>query len=134
MITIRIGPEPFDAGAELAALAAGDEVGGVASFVGHVRGGEVTALTLQHYPGMTERAMGALAQDAAARWGLAGVTLVHRVGRLLPGDAIVFVGTASRHRAAALQGCAALIDALKSGAPFWKWEERADGAAWVDGG
>ena len=90
-------------------------------------------MTLEHYPAMTGAVLEALAGEAAARWPLDGVTLIHRVGRLFPGDRIVFVGAASRHRAAALEACAFLIDRLKTDAPFWKKEEFADGrSAWVE--
>lgn len=133
MITVRITPEPFDAGAEIATLSA-DGVGGVGSFVGVVRGdGGLTALTLEHYPGMTEAALRALAAQAVARWPLLSVVIHHRVGRLMPGEQIVFVGTASAHRHAALESCAYLIDRLKTDAPFWKRESFADGREeWVE--
>jgi molybdopterin synthase catalytic subunit len=132
---IAVQEEDFDAGAELAALA-GDGAGGVASFIGVVRGEaggrKLAALRLEHYPGMTEAALARLADEALARWELTGVTLIHRVGRLLPGQNIVFVAAASAHRAEALAATAYLIDRLKTDAPFWKAEEFADGAArWV---
>lgn len=126
----------FDPGAELAALG-GAAVGGVASFTGIVRAAErdqrrVRALTLEHYPGMTEKALTAIATEAASRWELAAVTVLHRVGRLEPGERIVFVAAASAHRDAALQATAFLIDWLKTKAPFWKLEEYEDGAReWV---
>lgn len=133
MIAIRVTPEPFDAGAEIAALSI-DGAGGVGSFVGVVRGdGGLTALTLEHYPGMTEAALQTLAEDAVARWSLLSVIIHHRVGRLEPGEQIVFVGTASAHRHAALDACAYLIDRLKTDAPFWKRESFADGREhWVE--
>ncbi len=133
MIRIRVGPEPFDPADELAALEAGG-AGAVASFTGLVRGdGELTAMTLEHYPAMTEAALRALADAAMARWPLLAATIVHRTGRMTPGARIVFVGTASAHRAAALEACAFLIDALKTQAPFWKRETFADGAQrWVE--
>jgi molybdopterin synthase catalytic subunit len=133
MICVRIEPDDFDAGAELAALGT-DGVGGISSFIGVVRGDDgLISLTLEHYPAMTERALQMLAEQAAARWGLDGVTIVHRVGTMVPGDRIVFVGTASAHRAAALESCAFLIDALKTRASFWKRECFADGRdAWVE--
>jgi molybdopterin synthase catalytic subunit len=133
MITVRVGPADFDAAAELAALEA-TGAGGIASFTGVVRGdGGLVELRLDHYPGMTERSLEALAADAMARWPLLGVTVIHRVGPLVPGDRIVFVAAASRHRAAALEACAFLIDRLKTDAPFWKHERFADGrAAWVE--
>ena len=133
MITVRVAPEPLDAGAEIAALATAG-MGGIASFVGVVRGdGGLTALTLEHYPGMTEAALRTLADEATARWSLGGVTLLHRVGRMAPGEAIVFVGTAAPHRCDALDACAYLIDRLKTDAPFWKRESFADGReTWVE--
>jgi molybdopterin synthase catalytic subunit len=133
MIDVRVALDPFDTGAEMDRLAHAG-VGGIASFIGVVRGdGGLASLTLDHYPAMTERALRALAETAEARWDLAAVTLVHRVGRMVPGDRIVFVGTASAHRAAALESCAFLIDRLKTDAPFWKRETFADGRAfWVD--
>ena len=126
---------PFDTGAELATLTAGrHDVGGVGCFVGLVRGSAgVQAMTLEHYPGMTDRALGAIVAQAEARWPLLGCTVVHRVGRLLPGEPIVLVLTASAHRAAALDSVAFLIDWLKTRAPFWKQEELEDGTLrWVD--
>ena len=133
MITIRVTPEPFDAGAEIAALST-TGAGGIGSFVGVVRGdGGLIALTLEHYPGMTETALRTLAETAAERWSLHGVVIHHRVGRLAPGEQIVFVGTASAHRHAALDACAYLIDRLKTDAPFWKRESFADGREhWVE--
>ena len=126
----------FDAGAELAALA-DDAAGGIASFTGIVRAKEnaaqrVTALTLEHYPGMTETALAKVAAEACARWPLSGCTIIHRVGRLLPGQYIVFVAAASPHRKAALEATSFLIDWLKISAPFWKSEEYESGeSAWV---
>lgn len=133
MRRIAIQPDDFDTGAELAALGQGN-TGAVASFIGHVRGdGGLIAMTLEHYPGMTEAALAALADEAETRWALSGLTLIHRVGRLVPGDRIVLVATASAHRAAALDACAFLIDRLKTDAPFWKKEEDGNGTArWVD--
>jgi molybdopterin synthase catalytic subunit len=133
MRRIAVQAEDFDAGAELTALGRLGS-GAVVSFIGQVRGnGGLIAMTLEHYPAMTTAALEALAAEAEARWPLDGLVVIHRVGRLVPGDRIVFVATASRHRAAALEGCAFLIDRLKTGAPFWKKEEFADGAArWVD--
>jgi molybdopterin synthase catalytic subunit len=132
MKRVSVQTGDFDCGAELAALDALGG-GGVASFTGLVRDdGELSAMVLEHYPAMTEKALNALADEALARWPLLGATVIHRVGRLVPGDRIVFVGTASPHRAAALDACAYLIDRLKTDAPFWKKEERAEGAGWVD--
>lgn len=133
MRRIAIQAEDFDVAAELAALEALGG-GGVASFTGVVRGGDgLLALELEHYPAMTQAQVGRIADEAVARWPLLGITLIHRVGRLEPGARIVLVGTASRHRGAALESCAFLIDWLKSDAPFWKKEHFADGAAlWVE--
>ena len=123
----------FDPGAELARLEA---LGGgaVASFTGLVRGdGGLVEMRLDHYPAMTTRAMEAIAGEAEGRWPLIGLTVIHRYGPLVPGDRIVFVGTASSHRAAALESCAFLIDWLKTSAPFWKLERFADGREiWVE--
>lgn len=133
MIEVRVQPGDFDTGVELARLEA---LGGgaVASFTGLVRGdGGLIAMTLEHYPAMTQQALHDIAAQAARRWPLAGIIVIHRHGRLLPGAHIVFVGTASLHRAAALESCAFLIDWLKTDAPFWKREEWADGSArWVE--
>lgn len=130
MAVVRVQEGAFDAGAEIAGVG-GEGVGGVGCFVGVVRGEGVRALTLEHYPGMTERAMAGIAAEAERRWGLSGCVLVHRVGRLLPGEGIVLVVAASAHRAAALEAVAFLIDWLKTRAPFWKREERDGGVAWV---
>lgn len=138
MPTVRVQAETFDPGAEMAALLAGrTDVGGVGCFVGLVRdsagGRRVRSMTLEHYPGMTERALASIAAEAEARWGLQGCTVIHRHGRLLPGEPIVLVLTTSAHRQAALDATAFLIDWLKTRAPFWKQEELADGAAhWVE--
>jgi molybdopterin synthase catalytic subunit len=132
MICVRVQSEDFDGGAELAALE-GKGGGAVASFTGIVRADDgVEAMTLEHYPGMTEKALTMLAEQATARWPLCGVTVLHRVGTLRAGDRIVFVGTASDHRAAAMEACAFLIDRLKTDAPFWKKEHRRDGDSWVE--
>jgi molybdopterin synthase catalytic subunit len=134
--SIRVQAAPFDLAAESAALTAGrTDIGGVASFVGISRADDgLAALVLEHYPGMTERAIARIAAEACARWPLTGCTVIHRIGRLPPGAPIVLVLTASSHRAAALESCAFLIDWLKTGAPFWKREEFADGRPerWVE--
>jgi len=138
MAVVRVQAPAFDTGAELASMLAGHtDVGGVGCFVGLVRdsagGRAVVSMTLEHYPGMTERALEAIAAAAAARWELQGCTVVHRYGRLLPGEPIVLVLTASPHRQAALDATAFLIDWLKTKAPFWKQEEFASGGAqWVE--
>ena len=134
---IRVQSEDFDVGAELAALTGGNhKVGGLAVFVGLVRdvaGGEaVGAMTLEHYPGMTEKMLAKIEAEAQARWPLEASLTIHRVGRLEPGDQIVLVATASAHRHAAFEACEFLIDWLKTKAPFWKLEETGDGAKWVD--
>ncbi|MGC8806313.1 MAG: molybdopterin synthase catalytic subunit MoaE [Thiomonas sp.] len=140
-VNIRIQTEPFDLGAETQALRAGRlEVGAIASFIGLCRDhhpgvcdpGHVQAMELEHYPGMTERAIADMVRDAQSRWPLLGVTVIHRVGRLLPGDDIVLVLVASAHRAAAFAACEFLMDYLKTQAPFWKKETTPEGAHWVD--
>lgn len=136
-IDVRVGEADFDPGAELTLLE-GLGGGAVASFTGVVRddpgsGGGLEALHLEHYPAMTGQQLDAIVQEAVARWPLLGVTLVHRVGTLDIGARIVFVGVASRHRVAALEACAFLIDWLKVSAPFWKQERRRDGSCgWVE--
>jgi len=103
------------------------------SFTGLVRGGDVSEMELEHYPGMTEKALAEIEAEARERWPLQGVTIIHRVGPLAPGARIVFfVATASRHRAAAFEAAEYLMDFLKTRAPFWKKEDTADGARWVD--
>lgn len=134
---IRVQREDFDLGAELRALSSGDHgIGGVASFVGLVRdmaGGEsIGAMTLEHYPGMTEKMLGRIEAEALERWPLNASLIIHRYGRLEPGDQIVLVATASPHREAALESCHFLIDWLKTKAPFWKLEDTPDGGQWVD--
>ncbi len=131
---IKVQREDFDIGAELAALSADDpQVGGVASFTGLVRdiSGPNASMTLEHYPGMTEKQLSTIATEAMQRWPLSKALIIHRYGRLLPGDRIVLVATASAHRAAALQSCAFLIDWLKTRAPFWKLEDDGHNQNWV---
>jgi molybdopterin synthase catalytic subunit len=134
---VRVQAEPLDVAAELGRFARGrGDVGAVASFVGLVRdghGGEaITAMTLEHYPGMTERQLERIEAEARRRWPLADSLLLHRCGRMLPGEAIVLVAAASAHRHAALEACAFLIDWLKTEAPFWKLEETPAGERWVE--
>jgi molybdopterin synthase catalytic subunit len=133
---VRVQQQSFDVGAELAGLSAGrTDIGALASFVGLVRahGGEpITAMTLEHYPGMTERKLAEIEAEAHARWSLQASLIVHRYGRMLPGEPIVLVATASQHRAAALEACAFLIDWLKTKAPFWKLEESPEASRWVE--
>lgn len=133
-MTVSVQHEDFDVGSECAALTAGrSDVGAVATFVGHVRGdGQLVAMSLEHYPAMTEKALAGIVTQAEARWPLLGVRVIHRVGRLLPGERIVFVGVASSHRQAAFEACEFIMDFLKTRAPFWKKEETPAGARWVD--
>ena len=133
---IRVQEEDFDIGAEIARMTAGrTDIGGLASFVGLVReiadGEKISAMTLEHYPGMTEKQLEKVEGEARARWPLLDVLVVHRYGRLEPGERIVLVITASAHRKAALESCQFLIDWLKTGAPFWKLEDRESGPVWV---
>jgi molybdopterin synthase catalytic subunit len=132
-VHIAVGEADFDPAAQLARLEA---LGGgaVASFTGIVRGGDrLQAMRLDHYPAMTEAQIARIVAEAQGRWPLLGVVVIHRVGELTPGERIVFVGTASAHRAAALESCAFLIDWLKTSAPFWKKERFDDGRAeWVE--
>jgi len=138
MARIRVQTGDFDIGAEFAALAAGrTDIGGIGCFVGTVRNNaldqRVAAMTLEHYPAMTERAIARITDEAERRWDLLGCTVIHRVGRLVAGDNIVLVLAAAAHRQPALDATAFLIDWLKTKAPFWKKEEFIDGAAaWVE--
>ncbi|MCK9283994.1 MAG: molybdopterin synthase catalytic subunit MoaE [Rhodocyclaceae bacterium] len=135
MDSVSVREADFDIGAEIAALTAADSTAGaVASFVGLVRGsGEgVAAMTLEHYPGMTEKSLAAIVAEARQRWTLNAVRVIHRVGRLLPGDRIVLVAVSSRHRGEAFAACEFIMDYLKTRAPFWKREETDAGAHWVD--
>jgi molybdopterin synthase catalytic subunit len=134
-MAVRVQTEDFDVGAESRALQA-DAVGAIALFVGTVRGlssdNGVTAMTLEHYPGMTESELERIEAEARARWPLEDVTIIHRVGRLEAGDQIVLVGAASAHRQAAFDAAQFMMDFLKTDAPFWKAEERGDETSWVD--
>jgi molybdopterin synthase catalytic subunit len=134
MSELSIQREDFDPGAEIAALSlGGSEIGAIASFVGLVRGdGGMTAMTLEHYRDFALREIGAHIEEAKRRWPIAAVRVVHRFGRLTPGERIVFVGVASSHRQAAFEAADFLMDYLKTRAPFWKLEERAGDAAWVE--
>ncbi|HWI26848.1 MAG TPA: molybdenum cofactor biosynthesis protein MoaE [Stellaceae bacterium] len=134
---IRVQREDFDVGAELEALTSGKTgIGGVTSFVGLVRdiagGHRIGAMTLEHYPGMTERQLGEIEAEAMKRWPLDAVLIIHRFGRLEPGERIVLVAAASAHRQAAFDACQFLIDWLKTKAPFWKLEETPQGQRWVE--
>lgn len=133
---IRVQESVFDAGAEQRALLEGrSDIGAVVSFTGLVRDfnerPEVQALTLEHYPGMTEAALGEIVEQAESRWPLQGVTVIHRIGRLTPADPIVLVVVASAHRRAAFEACDFIMDYLKTRAPFWKKEHTASGDYWV---
>jgi molybdopterin synthase catalytic subunit len=131
----RVQQEDFDIGAEIAALKAGrGDIGAIVTFTGTVRDqqGDVEQMTLEHYPGMTERELERIEAEAHARWPLQASLIVHRTGTLLPGDTIVLVVTASEHREAAFEAAKFLMDYLKSSAPFWKRESGPGGAHWVE--
>ena len=135
--TVRLQREPFDAAAEAAKLARDrSDIGALITFTGICRGTEdgepIAALTLEHYPGMAESEIRRHAAEAGGRWPLLGVTIVHRYGRILPGEDIVLVVTASSHRDAAFAAAEFLMDYLKTRAPFWKQVEKTDGTTWVD--
>ena len=137
-MAIRVQLAAFQPGVELEALhAANAGIGAVVGFVGYVRdyndGNAVAGMTLEHYPGMTEKVLAGIVEQARARWPLLGVEIVHRVGQLQPGEPIVFVGTASGHRQAAFDACNFIMDYLKTRAPFWKREDTPEGPRWVDG-
>jgi molybdopterin synthase catalytic subunit len=134
---IRVQTDGFDLGAEVDSMRAGrTDVGAIASFVGLARdmneGCGVQSMTLEHYPGMTEKALANVVGEANARWSLLDVTVIHRVGRLLPGDPIVLVAVAGSHRGEAFAACEFIMDYLKTRAPFWKKEATPDGEHWVD--
>jgi len=136
-VPVRIQHEDFDAGAEIASLRAGDpRIGAVASFVGVARdrndGAQVGTLTLEHYPGMTERAIESICAQAKARWQVIELLVIHRIGELKPLDQIVLVVAASSHRGDAFAACQFVMDYLKTEAPFWKKEATPDGSRWVD--
>ncbi|HLX16863.1 MAG TPA: molybdenum cofactor biosynthesis protein MoaE [Bradyrhizobium sp.] len=136
-VTIRIQQADFDIAREISALTEGHtDIGAVVSFSGICRGSEasetIAALTLEHYPGMAEEEIARHVDTAMSRWPLSGVSVIHRVGRIIPGDNIVLVLTASEHRQAAFQAAEFLMDYLKANAPFWKREESAGGTSWVE--
>jgi molybdopterin synthase catalytic subunit len=136
-VTIRIQEADFDIAHEIAALTKGrTDIGAVVSFSGICRGSEdgeaIAALTLEHYPGMAEAEIMRHAETAISRWPLTGLAVIHRVGRIVPGQNIVLVLTASAHRQAAFEAAEFLMDYLKANAPFWKREESAAGASWID--
>ena len=135
--TIRIQETDFDVAQEIAALSKGrTDVGAVVSFSGICRGSEngepIAALTLEHYPGMAEAEIGRHADEAMSRWPLKGLTIIHRFGRIAPGENIVLVVTASSHRQAAFEAAEFLMDYLKTNAPFWKREESEKGTSWIE--
>jgi molybdopterin synthase catalytic subunit len=135
--TVRLQREPFDAAAESAALTRGrSDIGAVVSFTGICRGSEagelIAALTLEHYPGMAEAEIERHVQEAKTRWPLLGITVIHRYGRITPGEDIVLVVTASSHREAAFAAAEFLMDYLKTRAPFWKQVEKAGEKTWID--
>jgi molybdopterin synthase catalytic subunit len=136
-MTVRVQHEDFDVGAEIARLRAGNpKIGAVASFVGVVRdlneGADVATMALEHYPGMTEKALDAIVEQAQARWDLYDVLVIHRVGELRPTDQIVLVVVTSAHRGEAFAACEFVMDYLKTRAPFWKKETTPAGTRWVD--
>jgi molybdopterin synthase catalytic subunit len=134
-ITVRVQPGDFDIAAEVARLSAvSRDIGAVVTFTGICRDedGRLGALELEHYPGMAEAEIGRIAAEAAGRWPLHGITVIHRTGKLAPGENIVLVVTASAHRQAAFDAANFLMDYLKTSAPFWKKEHGADAAGWVE--
>lgn len=132
-MSVRIQEADFDQSAEIEAITARNhEIGAVVSFVGLVRGGDVSEMTLEHYPGMTERALEEIEQQAAQRWELDDTLIIHRIGSLGPGDKIVLVAAASRHRRNAFEAAEFIMDYLKTKAPFWKKETKNGKGSWVD--
>jgi molybdopterin synthase catalytic subunit len=136
-MTVRVQIADFDVAGEIAALRAGDaRVGAVASFIGTVRdvndAAEVSTMTLEHYPGMTEKALEAIVAEARARFDILDALVIHRVGTLQPTDQIVLVAVTSAHRGDAFDACRFVMDYLKTRAPFWKKEHTAEGVRWVD--
>ncbi|WP_442957535.1 molybdopterin synthase catalytic subunit MoaE [Photobacterium sp. 53610] len=133
---VRVQPEDFDVGIEYQLLAQNSQAGAIVTFTGQVRdmnlGESVTSLTLEHYPGMTEKSLASIIEQAKSRWPLFKVTVIHRIGHLTSGDQIVFVGVSSAHRGAAFQACEFIMDYLKTEAPFWKKEVREGKPSWVD--
>ncbi|MGJ4882333.1 molybdenum cofactor biosynthesis protein MoaE [Bradyrhizobium sp. HKCCYLRH3097] len=137
IVTVRVQQEDFDTAAEIAALSHGrTDIGAVVSFSGLCRGNDhdtpISALTLEHYPGMAEAEIMRHAEQAMARWPLQGMTVIHRFGRIRSGENIVLVVTASSHRQAAFEAAEFLMDYLKTNAPFWKREETENGGSWVE--
>ena len=126
---IAVQPGDFDVGLEISNLSGSSKIGAVASFVGLVRD---VAMTLEHYPGMTERAIGKIVGEAKSRWQVTDCTVIHRYGALEPNDRIVLVAVASAHRGDAFAACEFIMDYLKTRAPFWKKEQTPEGARWVE--
>lgn len=136
-MSVSVQQQDFDIAAEIATLTKGrHQVGALATFTGLVRdmndGSGVQAMTLEHYPGMTETALEEIVEHARGRWDVDGVRVIHRFGRLMPGDQIVFVAVTSAHRGESFAACEFIMDFLKTRAPFWKREETPEGARWVD--
>ncbi len=136
-MTVRVQPEDFDCGAEISTIRRRDpRIGAIASFIGTVRdlneGLGVATMTLEHYPGMTEKALASICEQAKARWDLLDTLVIHRVGTLRPTDQIVLVVVASAHRGAAFHACEFIMDYLKTEAPFWKKEATPQGERWVE--
>jgi molybdopterin synthase catalytic subunit len=133
MNTIRIQSDDFDVNAEIAKLKSSGDVGAVVTFTGAVRrDGDTQSMTLEHYAGMTEREIARHVSEAHSRWPISGAIVIHRIGKLMPGDNIVLVAVASSHRQAAFAAAEFLMDYLKSRAPFWKLEERSGASRWVE--
>jgi molybdopterin synthase catalytic subunit len=136
-MTIRVQTEDFDAGAEISRLRRQrPDIGAVAAFIGQVRdlnqGDEVSSMTLEHYPGMTEKSLEAIVQQAKVRWDILDAIVIHRIGQLQPLDQIVLVAVAGAHRGEAFHACEFIMDYLKTEAPFWKKEQTSNGERWVD--
>lgn len=135
-VRVQVQENDFDLGSEYQALAKSNAVGAVVTFIGKVRdmnlGDEVSALTLEHYPAMTEKALNQICDEAELRWPLLEIKVIHRVGRLALGDQIVFVGVASAHRGAAFEACEFIMDFLKTKAPFWKKESLGEESRWIE--
>ncbi|HQR03405.1 MAG: molybdopterin synthase catalytic subunit MoaE [Proteobacteria bacterium] len=135
-MSISVQEADFDTGAEIDTLGAGGAIGAVVSFVGLMRDmrGDtaIRAMTLEHYPGMTEKALASIERQARSRWDVQRVRIIHRIGRLMPEDRIVLVAVASKHRGEAFAACQFIMDYLKTDAPFWKKEETAEGGHWVE--
>ena len=134
MRRVRVGEDPIDLAKEMNSLrdAVGEGIGALASFSGVVRGGDVTLLELEHHPGMTQKSIEAIADTAEAKWDILGITIIHRIGALHPGEDIVLVLVASTHRKDAFEACEFLMDYLKTEAVFWKREHQGEQSCWVE--